>query len=172
MRSGFMYALLSLLRLDYSIFSASGLIVAGVLSSDLRGFQSEYIVAFFIVLFSAAGSFSFNDFFDYEVDCRNDRVDRPLVLGLLPRKVALASGIIFFLASILLSLMLNPLARILVWLSLPVFYLYSLGGKKYLLFKNVVIAFAYVVTILLGSLVSDGYIEPLIAYFAARARCF
>ncbi len=167
MRQKAFRAFFRLIRLDYSLFSASGVLLSGLLSGDLHGFQWEYLVAFFIVFLSAVGSFAFNDYYDFEVDKRNRRYDRPLVLGLLSRKAALITGLASFSLILLLSLFLNHLSLSLVIVSLPLFLLYNLGMKKRILVKNVLIAYAYVATILFGSLVSDAIIEPLIVYFAA-----
>ncbi|MEE9509220.1 MAG: UbiA family prenyltransferase [Candidatus Bathyarchaeia archaeon] len=142
------------------------ILVSGILAGDLRGFQVEYVVSSTIIFFSAIGSFAFNDYFDFEVDKRNNRVDRPLVLGLISRKAALFTGIGSMICVFLLSLNLNPLARFLVIFSLPLFYLYSIKLKRILFVNNVLIASAYVITLFLGTLVSDNLVEPLILYFA------
>jgi len=155
-----------LIRLDYSLFSGLGVFLSGLLAGDLYGFQLEYLVAFLIVFLSAVGSFAFNDYCDFEVDRRNNRSDRPLVLGLLSRKLALITGLVSFFLVIFLSLFLNLLAMTLVLFSLPLFVLYSLGLKKTFFVKNILIGYAYVATIFLGSLVSDGALELLIVYFA------
>ena len=167
MREKKFWAFFKLIRLDYSLFSGTGIFLSGLLAGDLHGFQSEYIAAFFIVFLSAVGSFSFNDYYDFGVDKRNRRYDRPLVSGLLSRKVALITGLASFSLILLLSLLLNSLALFLVLVSLPLFFLYNLGVKKMILIKNVLIAYAYVATILFGSLVSDAILEPIIVYFAA-----
>lgn len=160
-------AFFKLIRLDYSLFSAFGVFLSGLLTGDLHGFQTEYLLSFFIVFLSAGGAFAFNDYYDFEVDKRNDRYDRPLVMRLLPKRVALITGLGSFSLALLLSLFLNLLALFLVLVSLPLFFLYSLGMKRIILFKNALIAYAYVATILFGSLVSDAIIEPVIVYFAA-----
>lgn len=160
-------AYFKLIRLDHSLFAALNVLLSGILAGDLHGLQLEYLIAFIIVFFTAAGSFAFNDYYDFEVDRRNQRTDRPLVLGLLSRSVALITASISFFAIILLSLFLNPPAVALVLLSVPLFILYSFGLKRLLIVKNALIAYAFVATILLGSLVSDAVIEPLIVYFAA-----
>lgn len=167
MRQKAFWAFFKLIRLDYSLFAASGVFVSGFLAGDLYGFQYEYFVAFAAVLLSAVGSFAFNDYFDFEVDKRNRRHDRPLVLGLLSRQQALAIGSVSYSSVLLLSFFMNALAQFLVLVSLPFFFLYNLGMKKIVLFKNTLIAYAYVATIFLGSLVSDAIVEPLIMYFAA-----
>jgi geranylgeranylglycerol-phosphate geranylgeranyltransferase len=155
-----------LVRFEYSFFSALAVFLSGILAGDLQSFQVEYIIGFLVVFFSAAGSFAFNDYFDFEADKKNQRLDRPLVAGELPRKVALWIGIFALLLVFLLTNFLSAAAQVLVYISLPVFYLYSLGGKKFLLLKNLLIAGAYVSTILFGSLLSDSFLEPLIIFFA------
>ena len=156
----------SLTRLDYSLFSGTGVFLSGLLAGDLYGLQLEYMVAFLVVFFAAIGSFAFNDYCDFDVDKRNSRLDRPLVSGLISRNFALGIGVASFLLVIILSLFLNLLAMLLVLLSLPLFFLYSLGLKKTFFVKNLLIAYAYVATIFLGSIVSDASLEILIVYFA------
>ena len=169
MRAKTVQAFSKLIRLDNSLFGAVAVLLSGLYAGDLRGFQLEYLVAFLIVFLSAAGAFAFNDYYDFEVDKRNNRYDRPLVLGLLSRRVALMTGLVSFSLILLLSLFLNLLAISLVLVSLPLFFLYSLGLKRMILVKNILIAYAYVATILFGSLVSDAILEPLIVYFATMA---
>ncbi len=160
-------AFAKLIRLDYSLFIGLSVFLSGLLAGDLNGFQPEYLLAFLIVFLSAIGSFAFNDYYDFEVDKRNDRHDRPLVLGLLSRRVALITGLASSSLIVLLSLFLNPLAVSLILVSFPLFFLYSLGLKRMILIKNTLIAYAYVATILFGSLVADATLEPLIVFFAA-----
>ncbi len=169
MRAKAVQAFSKLIRLDNSLFGAFAVLLSGLYAGDLRGFQFEYLVAFLIVFLSAAGAFAFNDYYDFEVDKRNNRYDRPLVLGLLSRRAALMTGLVSFFLILLLSMFLNLLAISLVLISLPLFYLYSLGIKRMILAKNILIAYAYVATILFGSLVSDAILEPLIVYFATMA---
>jgi len=157
---------LKLIRLGVSLFGCIGLFVSGILAEDLKGFQVEYLIAFFIVIISASGAFAANDYFDYELDKINNRKDRPLVIGLISRKIALTTAIISFIIVVLLSMLLNLASTILVVISLTIFYVYSIGLKKKLLFKNFLIAFSYLSTIFLGALIIDSDIEPLIIYFA------
>lgn len=157
---------LKLIRIRISLFGCIGLFVSGILAEDLTGFQIEYLIAFFIIFISAAGAFAINDYYDFEIDKKNKRADRPLVLGLLSRRTALITAIISFIIVILLAVFLNLVAMSLIFISLPIFYLYSIGLKKKILFKNLLIAYSYVAIIFLGSLVTDAILEPLIIYFA------
>jgi 4-hydroxybenzoate polyprenyltransferase len=166
MSSGTVKAFLKLIRLEYSIFSAAGVLISGILAGDLTGVQTEFIILFLIVFFTAAGAFALNDYYDYETDKMNERYDRPLILGLLSRKIAVVTSIISFSIVLFLSFYLNTPTRILVLISLPPFILYNVGLKKIILIKNFIIAYAFMATILGGSLVMDATLEPLIVYFA------
>ncbi len=155
-----------LIRVEICLFATIGLFVSGILAEDLTGFQWEFLIAFLIIFFSAAGSFALNDYFDFEIDEENQRKDRPIVLGLISRKTALYTAILFFVIVVILSIFLNLTAMIFTLISIPIFYLYSLGLKRIFLFKNLLIAGSYSATILFGSLISDSFLEPITIYFA------
>ena len=155
-----------LIRVEICLFATIGLFVSGILAEDLTGFQWEFLIAFLIIFFSAAGSLAINDYFDFEIDRENQRKDRPIVLGLISRKTALYTGILFLVIVVILSIFLNLTAMIFTLISFPIFYLYSLGLKRIFPFKNLLIAGSYSATILFGSLISDSFLEPIIIYFA------
>jgi len=160
------YGFLKLIRFGASLLGCIGLIVSGFLAGDLTSFQIEYLLAFFIVFISAAGAFAINDYYDYELDRSNNRTDRPLVLELISKRTALSTAIISLVLVIIISLFLNLVAMIFTLISLPIFYLYSMGLKKKIFIKNLLIAYSYSATIFLGSLVLDTILEPIIIYFA------
>jgi len=157
---------LKLIRIELCLFGTIGFFVSGILAGDLIGFQSEYIVGFLIIFLSEAGAFAINDYIDYEIDVKNNRSDRPLVLGLISKKSALVIAIILLAINLILILFLNGIALILALISIPAFYIYSLGLKKLVIVKNILIAYSYAGTILFGSLVTDAILEPIIIYFA------
>ena len=157
---------LKLIRIELCLFGTIGFFVSGILAGDLIGFQLEYIVGFLIIFVSEAGAFAINDYIDYEIDVKNNRSDRPLVLGLISRKSALITAILLLTINLILILFLNGVALFLALISIPAFYIYSLGLKKLVIVKNVLIAYSYAGTILFGSLVTDAGLEPIIIYFA------
>jgi len=157
---------LKLIRIELCVFGTIGFFVSGILAGDLIGFQLEYIVGFLIIFVSEAGAFAINDYIDYEIDVKNSRSDRPLVLGLISRKSALTTAIVLLIIDLILILLLNRVASYLALISISIFYIYSLGLKKLVIVKNVLIAYSYVGTILFGSLVTDAILEPIIIYFA------
>ena len=160
------FAFLRLTRFEISLFGCISLFVSGILAGDLKGFQIEYLITFLIVLLSGSGAFAINDYFDYEIDRINERQDRPIVLGIISRKTALITAIISLIIVIILSTLLNPISLILIYINISIYYLYSIGLKKKLLIKNILIALSYLSTIFLGALIIDSHIESLIIYFA------
>ena len=121
---------LKLIRIELCLFGTIGFFVSGVLAGDLIGFQPEYLVGFLIIFISEAGAFAINDYIDYEIDKSNKRSDRPLVLGLITRKTAIVTAVVLLLIDLVLILFLNKVALIIALVSIPTFYIYSLGLKK------------------------------------------
>jgi geranylgeranylglycerol-phosphate geranylgeranyltransferase len=138
-----------LTRLDNSLFGAFGVIVSGLLAGDLVGFQWEYPIGFLIVLLAAIGSYSFDDYFDFDVDKRNERVDRPLVTRPALKRMALMISVASFFIIVLLALLLNLESMLIVLVSLPFFVLYSTSLKKYIFINNFLIAYSFVAVIFL-----------------------
>jgi geranylgeranylglycerol-phosphate geranylgeranyltransferase len=166
MINGKIKGFLKLIRIELCVFGSIGFFVSGILAGDLVGFQMEYLLGFLIIFLSEAGAFAINDYFDYEIDKNNNRRDRPLVISLISRRTALITAIVLLIIVMILSLFLNNIATIIALISVPIFYIYSMGLKKKVLLKNLLIAYSYAVTILFGSLVSDALLEPIIVYFA------
>ncbi|GAG91545.1 unnamed protein product [marine sediment metagenome] len=157
---------LKLIRIELCLFGSIGFFVSGILAGDLIEVQFEYLVGFLIIFITEAGAFAINDYIDFELDKSNKRSDRPLVLGLLTRKTALITAIVLMLIDLVIVLFLDGITLITALVSIPIFYIYSLGLKKRIFVKNFLIAYSYTGTILFGSLVSDAFLEPIIIYFA------
>lgn len=160
-------AFVRLFRLDRALSASFGVIFTGLFVGDLVGFQPEYLVAFLVVLFSALANFGFNDYCDLEVDRSNHRLDRPLVQGSLTKGAVLVVTGASTLLALGLTLFLNPTARLLVLVGLPVSLFYHVGIKRVFLLKNAFIGLTNVGIVLLGSLVSDAVVEPVAVYIAA-----
>lgn len=160
-------AFVSLFRLDRALSASFGVIFTGLFVGDLVGLQPEYLVAFLVVLFSALANFGFNDYCDLEVDRSNHRLDRPLVQGSLTKGAVLVVTGASTLLALGLTLFLNPTARLLVLVGLPVSLFYHVGVKRVFLLKNAFIGLTNVGIVLLGSLVSDAVVEPVAVYIAS-----
>ena len=155
-----------LMRLDRAASAVAGVIVTGVIVKDLTTFQWSYLVACLAVFFSALANFALNDYHDIEIDRVNDRLDRPLVNGVISPAAALWVTIASSLLVIALASKMKPVPRAMITMGLPVSLAYNLHLKKYLVFKNLFTGLANVGVILLGALVTDTVIEPLAVYIA------
>ncbi len=160
---------LKLVRIDLCFFGAIGLYISGFISNDLTMWSWDYLWVFIIILFSGMGSFAINDYMDYKADAINQLTDRPLVSGTLSRRFALCFAIVSAIIVIGLSFLVELIPQILIITSTAVFYGYSLGGKKIIGVKNVLVSLSYFLVILLGSLLINVIIEPLLWYFAIMA---
>jgi 4-hydroxybenzoate polyprenyltransferase len=159
-------AYLRLLRVDRAISAALAVLFAGLISRDLMGFQWEYLIACLVVLFSAFANFALNDYYDHENDRLNHREDRPLAQGDIPRRTAILFAVVSSAIALFLTLFLNPVLRLLILAGLPLSLSYHMGVKKIFILKNASIGLTNVGIILLGSLVTDSTIEPVILFYA------
>ncbi|AKB25545.1 (S)-2,3-di-O-geranylgeranylglyceryl phosphate synthase [Methanosarcina sp. MTP4] len=157
---------LNLVRFENTLFAGFSVLLSGVLSGDLTGWQPEYFRGFFVIVCLAMGVFAVNDYYDFRIDKANKRYERPLVREELAGKTAFGIGMGFLLASALLSLTLASKAAGFVLMSIPFFFLYSHSLKKYFLVKNIIAAYGFSFGIIFGSLLSDPEIEPIILFFA------
>ncbi|MDW7733063.1 MAG: UbiA family prenyltransferase [Methanolobus sp.] len=157
---------MSLVRFDNALFGALTVFLSGILSSDISGYFSEYIVAALSVLLLGMGSFAVNDYFDYKIDKANNRTDRPIAQGSIGRKTALYVGLAGLLLSVIVSLRLNQVVSSFLIFNAFVFFMYSYYLKKLFLIKNFIMAYGFLAMILVGTLVSDLVVEPLTMYYA------
>lgn len=164
--SGSLKAFLALIRVERSLSAAFGVLFAGFFVGDLKGFQLEYVLAWFVVFLAAIANFGLNDFCDLEVDRLNNREDRPLAEGLLSERFVITTIGVSTLLALLLSLFLRPMARFLILAGLPISLIYNLLLKKIFLIKNATVASVNVGIVLLGSIVVDGSLETMALYIA------
>jgi len=112
------------------------------------------------------GSFSINDYRDYEADKINGLNDRPLVNGAISRSFARWFSIAALVIVLGLSFLLPIVAQMIALGSTIIFYVYSLGGKKILGLKNFLVALSYFLVALLGTLLENLIIEPIVWFGA------
>jgi 4-hydroxybenzoate polyprenyltransferase len=157
---------LRLIRLERALSATFGVLFTGIIVGDLITIQIEYVIACVVVFFSAIANFGLNDYSDIETDSRNNRLDRPLSQGDLKPGTALLTVVVSTISALTLSLFLNPIAGLLIYLGMPLSLMYNLILKRYLLLKNAFIGLANVGVVLMGSLVSDAVLEPIAIYIA------
>lgn len=163
---------IQLIRLERAISAMFGVVLIGVIVGDLRQFEFDYLIACIVVFFSAIASFSLNDFHDKEIDIINNRQDRPLAQDKIEPRTALWIAVISSLLAVSLSLLLNPIPRLMILVGLPLSLAYNFGLKRHLALKNTFTGFANVGVAFLGALVTDAVLEPLAVYIAVIAFFF
>lgn len=172
----------ALLRTRICLVSALIVIIAGYLTHRLNVVASssltaqtfldylfnnpilpfEGIVIGMIIPFAlVAGTYVMNDYFDYQNDLENGRVDRPLVRGEIRMWEAKWLSIVLFSCSILISLImvviyqLSPLIPLLTILFIGIGIIYNLGVKKFGIIGHFMISLALMAPILLGVIIAE-----------------
>ncbi len=161
-------------RLEHGFIYGLG-VVAGVFISlgylDLR----LSIFGFLTALFLQASAFALNDYYDYEVDVANRRVDRPLVRGDLSRGNALLVAVLFALPGFAFALYISFTAFILALVITLFGYAYDVKLKEYGLAGNIYIAFSMAAPFVFGAIVAGNInlevcVLSLIAFLSGLAR--
>jgi geranylgeranylglycerol-phosphate geranylgeranyltransferase len=169
-------AVWQLLRLEHGFMYAGGVVVGIVVSTGVGFDLRNMLLGISTAIFLQASAFALNDYFDYEVDLANKRLDRPLVRGDLSRETAfvfsLALAPIGFLTAYLISIEAFLLAFFITLLG----FLYDAKLKEFGFTGNVYIAFSMAAPFIFGSVVATNTIMPsaallaLIAFLAGVAR--
>lgn len=114
-----------------------------------------------VTLLAVFGGYAINDYFDREVDRINDP-DRPIPRGAVPPVGALALALVTFgLAGLVTTLVLPPLAGVLVVLNLSALVVYTPRMKGLFGFGNLVISALVGSAALLGG-IAVGNAEPVV----------
>lgn len=145
-------AVWDLTRLEHGLIYALGVLIALVIA--YRGVPGLTVAAAGIVgsVLAEMGAFALNDYFDVEVDIKNNRTDRPIVRGDIGKNEALALGIATSVLSVVaIYFMNNPgaIAVVIVLILFGVFYNAKL--KEYGIWGNIYISFTMASPFLFGS---------------------
>lgn len=173
-------ALWELLRLEHGLMFFLAVLSGAFISlSDVRSISIEDLIfSFFTVLFLEASTFALNDFYDIDIDRRNNRFDRPLVRGDISPKVALFLFYVLFPAGLLFSFFVNILCFIIAIITGFLGVLYDARLKKMKIIGNFYIAYAMAIPFVFGSVSVTGgnkfslsvLLLAFIAFVAGSAR--
>lgn len=161
-------------RLEHGLIYGLG-VVAGVFIS-LGHFDLKLsFFGFLTALFLQASAFALNDYYDYEVDKANRRLDRPLVRGDLSRSEALWISGILAVPGFLFALYISLTAFLLAITITLLGYLYDVKLKEYGIAGNVYIAFSMAAPFLFGAIVAGNInvevsVLSIIAFLSGLAR--
>lgn len=161
-------AFLELTRIDHAIMLCLAILI-GALIAEGNASIKTYIFAFASATFLEMGTFALNDYFDYEVDKRNRRMDRPLVRGDLKPKDAFLSYLIFAPLGVVLSLFVNVTCFFIASLNFVLATLYDIKLKEIKIAGNFYIAFTMAIPFVFGAVAVSNEVPAIIIFFAFLA---
>ncbi len=161
-------AVWQLLRLEHGIMYGIAVLVGIVISSDTAFQFEKALFGFLTALFLQASAFALNDYFDYEVDVANRRLDRPLVRGELKREHALLLAVLLAPAGFVAAIKISYEAFLFALLITAMGYGYDIKLKEFGFAGNVYIAASMAAPFLFGGVVA-GLVELPVVVLSAIA---
>ncbi len=149
------HAILRLIRVEHSIIGSIGVIVGAVITTRMDNVlinPLHLIHGVLTAIILIAGGFSLNDYFDVEVDRKNQRFDRPLVTGDLSTQKVLLGSIITIGFGLILALFLNIVIFGLTAIITILGALYNFRLKEWGLIGNLYVATSYATPWFFGGL--------------------
>ncbi|MCD6330787.1 MAG: UbiA family prenyltransferase [Thermoplasmata archaeon] len=165
-------AFYDLTRLDHGIMFGIAVIIGAILGGATS--LQKCILGFLTALFMEVGTFSLNDYFDYEVDLKNKRMDRPLVRGDLKKGDALIIAGIAIPIGVATALFINKICFFIALINALLAILYDAKLKEIKIIGNFYIAFTMAIPFIFGSAIGQiktiVYFFSFLAFFAGAGR--
>lgn len=169
-------AVWDLLRLEHGLMYGFGVIVGIIISARIDFSYHDMVFGVLTAVFLQASAFALNDYFDYEVDLANKRLDRPLVRGDLSRRTAFLFFVLLAPLGFLTAILISLEAFLLAFVITVAGYLYDIKLKEYGFAGNIYIAFSMSAPFIFGSvvatktIVSSAALLALLAFFSGVGR--
>jgi geranylgeranylglycerol-phosphate geranylgeranyltransferase len=170
------------MRLEHGVMIAIAILIGSLIASKNFPSIDKFIFTFFTALFLEASTFALNDYYDFDIDKKNKRDDRPLVRGDLSKNAALYLFFILFPLGIISSYFVNLTCFIIAIITAIFAIFYDMSLKKIKLLGNFFIAYVMAIPFVFGaaSILSDSNISlnlspvvlivALIAFLAGVGR--
>ncbi|MEF8879128.1 MAG: UbiA family prenyltransferase [Candidatus Thermoplasmatota archaeon] len=177
-------AVWELMRLEHGVMIFIAIMIGSIIALRGEGFPpwDNFILTFCTALFLESSTFALNDYFDLEIDRKNERFDRPLVRGDLSPKTALYLFYIFFPLGIICSFFVNYTCFFIALITGFLAILYDFKLKRLKLLGNFYIAYVMAVPFVFGgaavletntlafNIPASIFIVSLIAFLAGAGR--
>jgi len=177
-------AIWELMRLEHGVMIFIAILIGSLIALNGKELPEvkNLFLTFFTALFLEASTFALNDYYDFEIDKKNKRKDRPLVRGDLSPKTALILFYIFFPLGIISSYFVNRVCFVIALITALLAILYDAKMKKVKLLGNFYIAYVMAIPFIFGgaAIINDDslffaihpaiYIIALIAFLAGSGR--
>jgi geranylgeranylglycerol-phosphate geranylgeranyltransferase len=144
-------AIWELMRLEHGVMIAIAILIGSLISSRYLPSFDKFIFTFFTALFLEASTFSLNDYYDFDIDIKNKRNDRPLVRGDLSKNVALYLFFIFFPLGIICSYYVNLTCFFIALITAIFAIFYDMILKRIKLLGNFFIAYVMAIPFIFGA---------------------
>jgi 4-hydroxybenzoate polyprenyltransferase len=120
----------------------------------IEGILIGIMVPFLLI----AGTHVINDYFDYENDLLNKRLDRPLVRGSVSTRTALALALSFYIIALAITIIESLLWIPIHFIIASVLFIilgigYNFGIKKYGFLGNIWVSMGYIMPFLMGTFI-------------------
>jgi len=168
-------AIWELTRLDHGIMIVIAIFIGSVITKGLPSIN-KFLFAILTGIFLEAAAFSLNDYFDLEIDKKNERNDRPLVRGDLKPSTAVLIYAIFLPAGMVASMMINNACFIIALINAIFATLYDIKLKEIKIVGNFYIAFTMAIPFIFGAAAVSKNVPSiiwtifLIAFLAGAGR--
>lgn len=159
-------ALWDLMRLEHGVMLFIAVLIGTLISQRSIPPLDKFIFAFLTPMFLEASTFALNDYFDFEVDKKNERLDRPLVRGDLKPRVALYIFIILFPLGIVSAIFVNFTCFIIATITAILSVLYDIWLKEVKVLGNFYIAYIMAIPFIFGGTVVKEIIPPIVVIVA------
>jgi len=144
-------AIWELMRLEHGVMIAIAILIGSLIAAKTFPAFDKFILTFFTALFLEASTFALNDYYDFEIDKKNNRVDRPLVRGDISKNTAIYLFIILFPIGIVCSYFVNITCFIIALVTALFAIFYDVILKKIKLLGNFFIAYTMAIPFIFGA---------------------
>jgi len=150
-------AIWDIMRLEHGFMLFIAILVGSIISQKILYNNileiplKSFILTFFTAMFLESSTFALNDYFDFEIDKKNKRTDRPLVRGDIKPKTALSIFFVFFPIGIICSYFVNIVCFFIALITAFFAVLYDSHMKKIKLVGNFYIAYIMAIPFVFGA---------------------
>ena len=144
-------AIWELMRLEHGVMIAIAILIGSLIASRNIPTLDKFLFTFFTALFLEASTFALNDYYDYDIDKKNNRLDRPLVRGDLSKNAALYLFFILFPLGIISSYFVNLTCFMIALITAIFAIFYDVILKKIKLLGNFFIGYVMAIPFVFGA---------------------
>ena len=130
---------------------AIAILIGSLIAAKTFPAFDNFILTFLTALFLEASTFALNDYYDFEIDKKNKRIDRPLVRGDISKNTALYLFFILFPIGIVCSYFVNLTCFIIALVTALFAIFYDVILKRIKLLGNFFIAYTMSIPFIFGA---------------------